>query len=1643
MNKRTWLLMLVLAIAVIAAPVAASAQACNPALYPPGIGFNPNVNYCLPNFAQSPNLRKFIDKLPGLGAANANNLGQYIPVAIPDTTSYPGSDYYEIGIKQYTKKMHTDLPATTLRGYYQKNGSDTSSQFLGAAIVAQRNRPVRMKYFNELPTGLAGNLFLPVDTTMMGAGPGPTPGRNFTQNRASVHLHGGRTPWISDGTPNQYITPALDGNAALGGPAYQKGLSFQNVPDMISGGTVTCIGGAKCFTPALNDGIGTNYYTNDQSARLMFYHDHAFGITRLNVYAGMAAPYILTSQAEEDLLTGTNLSGGNPLGKQILPDMGGNYHWGIPLVIEDKSFVNDATTLPAAGFPAATSGYASTSTTMATDPLWYAYVVPAMNGGSLWLSHEYMPIENIFDPTGNTPNGRWDYAPFLNPPMIPMNPTLPSPTIVPESFMDTMTVNGTVFPYVELPPDAVRFRILSVGNDRSLNLSWFKADPLRVNVTNGGSNYSATPTVTITGNVGSVTSATAIVSSGVIASINVVGSQHYIFPPTVTLTGGGGTCTNIDVSIISNSSGILNVIPVGCTGYTSPPTVTITGGGGGTFTSASATIIPSGVITGIVVTGATGYRSDLAAPTVNITDGTGTGAAAVAFVNTEVKMVDAAPNAAYPHTWPTDGRDGGVPDPATAGPPWIQIGNESGFLAQAAVLPANPLGYEQSRQSIPTLGVTYHSLLLMPAMRADVVVDFSSYRDGDVLILYNDGPAPMPGFWPLNDYYTDDPDQTGVGAAPSTPPGFGPNTRTVMQVRIKGTKTSNFTFDLAALKAALPKAFAADQDKPLVPQMAYNDAFPGFATFDTYASNKDGTLNLSGTSQPIAKFRTVAPGNGYTSPPTVQVLGGGGGTGAVGTAGLNPYGGLTLLTAGAGYTSTPIVTIGTPTSTYTAPAAPPVGVNPVRATAIAQISGGGVSNVIVDEPGSYYNSDILDLASVPTCTINPPAGCVINGTTCVQATCSSFIATAGTVGSIIVNNGGTGYTSEPIVFLNGGGGFGATADALLSGALVMTGKNITEGADPDYGRLDIRLGSTPSALTPGVGNGMVVGVARYIDPPTEMLNDSEVILWRITHLGVDSHSLHFHLFDMQIVNHVDYTNVIKPPYPDELGWREVIRTNPMEDIIVAIKPRSMALPFPVPRSNRLLDPTNAVNVNTNFLPIAPPVGIAAVPQITNTPTDFGWEYVWHCHILAHEENDMMRPMSLLPPTSVPPAPVLATTLGVAPGQVTLNWTITPTFTTQVAGFVIQRCAGSTCTNFANLATLINRDARIYTDATVASGITYRYQMYAFNNAGKSGNSLIRNAVEPTFGAPTVSMTSPVSGATFTAPATIPLSATATAGSGATITNVAFYYGTTNLISTPVTTSPYTVNWANVPVGVHPVTAVVTNSQGATATSAPITVNVITAPTTPPAASVTPPSLAFGAQTVGWVSSAQTVLVTNTGGSALTINSISFSGENPFQFAQTNNCPASLGAGANCIVSVTYAPNWIPAGGVMSASLDVAVAAPATSQSVALSATVVSTPTVIATPALVSFGTQTAGTLSTAQAVTVTNTGATPIAISSVSIGGTNHFQFTQTNNCPASLGGGTSCTVQVTFAPNWGPNVMNATLDVNNVALATLTGTSQ
>jgi hypothetical protein len=101
-----------------------------------------------PNYANSPlpqtdttgtviggGIRKFVDTLPGLNAPN--DLGQQIPVAVPDTVTFPGSDYYEIGLREYQEQMHADLPPTQLRGYVQLNApTPMTPHYLGPLIVA-------------------------------------------------------------------------------------------------------------------------------------------------------------------------------------------------------------------------------------------------------------------------------------------------------------------------------------------------------------------------------------------------------------------------------------------------------------------------------------------------------------------------------------------------------------------------------------------------------------------------------------------------------------------------------------------------------------------------------------------------------------------------------------------------------------------------------------------------------------------------------------------------------------------------------------------------------------------------------------------------------------------------------------------------------------------------------------------------------------------------------------------------------------------------------------------------------------------------------------------------------------------------------------------------------------------------------------------------------------------------------------------------------------------------------------------------------------------------------------------------------------------------------------------------------------------
>src|SRR6185503_20421083 len=66
--------------------------------------------------------------------------------------------------------------------------------------------------------------------------------------------------------------------------------------------------------------------------------------------------------------------------------------------------------------------------------------------------------------------------------------------------------------------------------------------------------------------------------------------------------------------------------------------------------------------------------------------------------------------------------------------------------------------------------------------------------------------------------------------------------------------------------------------------------------------------------------------------------------------------------------------------------------------------------------------------------------------------------------------------------------------------------------------------------------------------------DDGTQIWKITHNGVDTHPIHFHATDVQVLNRVTWDNIIIPPDPTELGWKETVRVSPLEDTIVALRP---------------------------------------------------------------------------------------------------------------------------------------------------------------------------------------------------------------------------------------------------------------------------------------------------------------------------------------------------------------------------------------------------------------------------------------------------------------------------------------------------------
>jgi len=1285
--------------------------------------------------------------------------------------------------------------------------------YLGPAIVATKGKAVRMKFHNLLPVGRwdgtnrNGDLFIPVDLTLAGAGVGPNGVTTYSQNRAEVHLHGGDTPWISDGTPHQWLTPAGEQdttnpkslaselaktgyNVATDPMNYLKGASQQNVPDM----------------PDPGPGAGTYYFPNNQAGRLMFYHDHTFGLTRLNVYAGEAAPYLLTDPDQEAIFTDPNT------GALVGVDT-------IPLVIQDKTFVP-------ADIKLQDGLWNNTNTKHPKDGVFSPATTKAIWGGEsdMWYPHVYEINQDPDNGTdGTNAVGRWDWGPYFWP-VFPSLYDIPSGavddvTITPEAWMDTPLVNGVAYPSLDVSPKAYRFKILNAANDRMFNLSMFVADATvsRVDIINGGSGYDR------------------------------------MNPPAVT--------------------------------FDAPPA----GAANGITATGTAIVNLAGEVIGVEITNpGVGYglspNITIAAPS------NGTQATAKAIAGTEIKMVDAVPptsgrypscavdangieampspsNQCWPSTWPTDGRDGGVPDPATSGPAWLQIGSEGGLLPQVATIPAAPMGYEYNRRSVTVLNTFTYGLFMGNAERADVVVDFSAYK-GKTLIIYNDSPAPVPAFDPRNDHWTGKADESGAGSVENVRPGYGPNTRTIMQINVADTPAAP-ALNVTKLEANLEAAYRATQEPPIVGQSYYNNALgtsftdapnpvtgqkafaniftgslqePAFhfqpgdsaGVFSSVKVDNGGAdyikapaVTLSApaaggvqataeASLRISKVTMTNTGEGYLLPPlvsftnrpttanaTTQALG----SGAAGFASLgavrvvvdgatkttdaatflrfaklaNPN--ATTRNTRAGSKTSVAIPLSYATVEFASPNNPSTSKGGVQAlghlvvteTATAPAGRAGTNtiptftytfDVVVDVQGTGYNSPpTLTITSLPQANSannvpdlmahsvagvtnvfltspNPrkpelAGGAGYNDLSLVTVgfqtatgaapTVAAAAKVSGSVFDVTLVNTGSGYTTAPTVTLAASPtnttATNATASASQLGSYLVKSKAIQELFDPTFGRMNATLGIELPFTSALAQTTIPLG---YVDPVTEQFEDGETQIWKITHNGVDSHPVHFHLVNVQVINRIGWDGTVKPPQPNEYGWKETIKFHPLEDLVVALRAKKpkigydwaqkKELPgsaFGLPNSIRLRDPSQPEGVANGFTQINTVTGLPET--IVNSKDDYGWEYVWHCHILGHEENDFMRAVKFNANEKVPAAPTnLAASTSA--NSATLTWT-----DNAVSEYRYEVSRAPDFTPAGPVKLLAN--ATTFTDTSFNSSNGYTYTVTAVGAAGTSKTSL--------------------------------------------------------------------------------------------------------------------------------------------------------------------------------------------------------------------------------------------------------------------------------------------------------------------------------
>jgi hypothetical protein len=187
----------------------------------------------------------------------------------------------------------------------------------------------------------------------------------------------------------------------------------------------------------------------------------------------------------------------------------------------------------------------------------------------------------------------------------------------------------------------------------------------------------------------------------------------------------------------------------------------------------------------------------------------------------------------------------------------------------------------------------------------------------------------------------------------------------------------------------------------------------------------------------------------------------------------------------------------------------------------------------------------------------------------------------------------------------------------------------------------------------------------------------------------------------------------------------------------------------------------------------------------------------------------------------------------------------------------------------------------------------------------------------------------------------------------------------------------------------------------------------------PIANLSPASLTFGTLAVGTTSGPQPITLRNLGSAALTLSQLTFTGPDSASFAVApagTTCPvgSTIAIGANCLVQIAFAPQT---SGAKNATVNFIDNASGSPQSVSLSGMAIA-PTLQISPPGITFAAQSVGTPSPPQAITLSNTGTTPVTINQkVTVTGVNANDFSETDNCPAPGILSAPCQITVTFKP--------------------------